>query len=205
MIRHHARVCWTLILLLVLCPAPHGAWAGAPSDQLSTGINRVLQILGDPGLEGDTKLSQRRTAIISVATEIFDFGEMARRSLGQYWTQRTVAERGEFVRLFTGAVQHSYISKVDQRGGGKMTVRGEQVDGGYAVVRTALLLSSGHEMAIDYRMHSTDDRWQVYDLSVDGVSVVANYRAQFSKIIRASSYEALIARFKSLQAEVSKP
>jgi phospholipid transport system substrate-binding protein len=204
MIRHHARVCWILILLFVLSPA-HGAWAGSPSDQLSAGIARVLQILGDPALEGDTKVSQRRDAIISVATEIFDFGEMAKRSLGQYWAQRTVEERGEFVRLFTGAVQHSYISKVDQRGSGKMAVRGEQVDGGYAVVRTALLLSSGHEMAIDYRMHSTDARWQVYDLSVDGVSVVANYRAQFNKIIRASSYEALIARFKSLQAEVSKP
>ena len=102
-------------------------------------------------------------------------------------------------------MQHSYISKVDQRGGGKMTVRGERVDGESAVVGTTLLLGSGHEMAIDYRMHSADDRWQVYDLSVDGVSLVANYRAQFNKIIRASSYEALVTRFKSLQAEASKP
>jgi phospholipid transport system substrate-binding protein len=202
MTRHHARVRWTLILLFVLSPA-HGAWAGSPSDQLSAGIERVLQIVGDPELEGDTKLSQRRTAIISVATEIFDFGEMAKRSLGQYWAQRTVAERGEFVRLFTAAIQHSYISKVDRRGAGKMTVRGEQVDGDYAVVRTTLSLSSGYEMPIDYRMHSSDDRWQVYDLSVDAVSLVANYRAQFNKIIRASSYEALIARFKSLQTELA--
>ena len=204
MSRHHVRACWILILLLVLSPA-HGAWAGPPSDQLSAGIDRVLQILGDPKLEGDTKFDQRRTALITVANEIFDFGEMAKKSLGQYWAQRTVAERGEFVRLFTRAVQHSYISKVDQRGGGKMTVRGERIDGESAVVGTTLLLGSGHEMAIDYRMHSVDDRWQVYDLSVDGVSLVANYRAQFNKIIRASSYEALVTRFKSLQAEASKP
>ena len=134
----------------------------------------MFKILRDPELEGDTKLDQRRAAIITIATEIFDFGEMAKRSLGQYWVQRTVAERAEFVRLFTAAVQHSYISKVDQRGAGKMTVRGEQVDGGYALVRTTLPLGSGHEMPIDYRLHSTDDRWQVYDVSVDGVSLVAN-------------------------------
>ena len=200
MLRDHARVCWILILALVLSPA-HRAWAGAPSDQLSAGIDRVLMILADPELEGDKKLGQRRTAIVAVAGEIFDFGEMAKRSLGPYWSQRTPAERGEFVRLFTTTVEHAYISKVDQRGAGKMTVRGEQVDGQYATVRTTLPLSSGHEMPIDYRMHSIDDRWRVYDLSVDGVSLVANYRAQFNKIIRTASYEALVAKFRSMQAE----
>ena len=84
-----------------------------------------------------------------------------------------------------------------------MTVRGEQVEGPYATVRTTLPLSSGQEMPIDYRMHNIDDRWRVYDLSVDGVSLVANYRAQINKIIRASSYEDLVAKFRSLQAEVS--
>jgi len=193
-----ARVCWILILLFVLS-APHGAWAGPPSDQLSAGIERVLKILADPELEGDTKLNQRRTAIITVASEIFDFGEMAKRSLGQYWAPRTLAERGEFVRLFTATVEHSYISKVDQRGAGKMAVQGEHVDGEYAIVRTTIPLSSGQEIPIDYRMHNIADRWRVYDLTVDGISLVANYRAQFNKIIRTSSYEVLIARFKSQQ------
>jgi phospholipid transport system substrate-binding protein len=202
MIRHHARVCRILILLFVLSPV-HGAWAGSPSDQLRAGIDRVSKILGDPELERDTKLSERRTAIVTVASEIFDFGEMAKGSLGQYWAQRTFAERGEFVRLFTEVVEHSYISKVDQRGAGKMTVRGELVDGEYAVVRTTVPLSSGQEMPIDYRMHSIDDRWRVYDLSLDGISLVANYRAQFNKIIQTSSYEALVAKFRSLQAEGS--
>jgi phospholipid transport system substrate-binding protein len=200
MLRHHARVCWILILVFVLSPA-HGAWAGAPSDQLSAGIDRVLKILADPELEGDKKLDQRRTAIVTVASEIFDFGEMAKRSLGQYWAQRTLAERGEFVRLFTTTIERAYISKVDTRGAGKMTVRGEQVEGPYATVRTTLPLSSGQEMPIDYRMHNIDDRWRVYDLSVDGVSLVANYRAQINKIIRTSSYEDLVAKFRSIQVE----
>jgi phospholipid transport system substrate-binding protein len=206
MARHVSRVCWILILLFVLSPA-HGAWAGSPSDQLRAGIDRVLKILGDPELEGNTKLNQRRIAIVTTASEIFDFGEMAKRSLGQYWAQRTLAERGEFVHLFTftAVVEHSYISGVDQRGAGKMTVQGELVDGEYAMVRTRVPLSSGQEIPIDYRMHNIDDRWRVYDLSVDGISLVANYRAQFNKIIQKSSYEALVAKFRSLQAEVSAP
>ena len=204
MIRYHARVFGILILLFALVPA-RGAWAGSPSDQLRAGIDRVFKILGDPELDGDKKLNQRRAAIVIVANEMFDFGEMAKRSLGQYWAQRTPTERGEFVRLFTELVQRSYISKVDQHGVHTMTVQGEQIDGEYAVVRTTLPLSSGREMPIDYRMRSTDDRWQVYDLSIDGISLVANYRAQFNKIIRTSSYEALVAKFKSHQAELAAP
>ena len=115
MVRYCARVFAVLILLFVLVPV-RGAWAGAPSDQLRTGIDRVFKILGDPELDGDKKLNQRRSAIVIAANEIFDFGEMAKRSLGQYWPQRTSAERVEFVRLFTELVQRSYISKVDQHG-----------------------------------------------------------------------------------------
>jgi phospholipid transport system substrate-binding protein len=202
MVRHHARVFGILILLFALVPA-RGAWAGPPSDQLRAGIDRVFKILGDPELDGDTKVNQRRAAIVIVANEMFDFGEMAKRSLGQYWAQRTPTERGEFVRLFTELVQRSYISKVDQHGVHTMTVQGEQIDGEYAVVRTTLPLSSGREMPIDYRMHNTDDRWQVYDLNIEGISLVANYRAQFNKIIRTSSYEALVAKIKSRQAELA--
>lgn len=200
MVRHHARATWTLILLFALCSVS-GAWAGPPTDQLRAGIDRVYKILSDPELEGATKGDRRRTAIVIAAREIFDYGEMAKRSLGQHWEQRTLAERGEFVRLFTELIQRSYISKVDQRGAEKMIMQGEKVDGDYAVVRTTLPLGPGREMPIDYKMHNTDDRWQVYDLSIDGISLVANYRAQFNKVIRTSSYEALVAKFKSPQTE----
>jgi ABC-type transporter MlaC component len=117
------------MLLSSLAPV-HGAWAGPPSDQLQAGVDRVFKILGDPDLEGDKKLTQRRAAIIIAAREIFDFREMAKRSLGQHREQRTLAERGEFVRLFTELVQRSYVSKVDQHGAEKMILQGEKVDGG---------------------------------------------------------------------------
>src|SRR4030095_2497620 len=113
MVRYYVRVFGILILLFALVPA-RDAWAGPPSDQLRAGIDRVFKILGDPALDGDKKLTQRRPAIVIAAHEMFDFGERAKRSIVQYWTQRGVAERVEFVRLFTELVQRSYISKVDQ-------------------------------------------------------------------------------------------
>jgi phospholipid transport system substrate-binding protein len=186
-VRLHARVLSTLILLLALVPT-HGAWAGAPTDQLREGVDRVLKVLRDPELKGDTQITQRRIAISKVADEIFDFGDMAKRALGQHWTERTAPERGEFVRLFTDLIQRAYVAKVD-----------------HAVVQTTVPLGNGSKMPLDYRMHNTRERWQVYDLTIDGISLVANYRAQFNRVIRTSSYAALVTKLKSQQAEFSSP
>jgi phospholipid transport system substrate-binding protein len=204
MVRYHARVLWTLILVFMLSPVS-GAWAGAPTDQLRDGVDRVFKILRDPQMAGDTNATQRRTAIVAAAGNIFDFGEMAKRSLGQHWAARTPAERSQFVALFTDLMQHSYIAKVDQHGGAKMVYRGETVDGDFAAVRTTIPLSNGSEMPLEYRMHNADARWQVYDLSIDGISLVSNYRAQFNKVIRLDSYEILVTRLKSHQTEFSTP
>jgi phospholipid transport system substrate-binding protein len=204
-VRLHARVLSTLILLLALVPT-HGAWAGAPTDQLREGVDRVLKVLRDPELKGDTQITQRRIAISKVADEIFDFGDMAKRALGQHWTERTAPERGEFVRLFTDLIQRAYVTKVDQNvAATKMTFRGETVDDDHAVVQTTVPLGNGSKMPLDYRMHNTRERWQVYDLTIDGISLVANYRAQFNRVIRTSSYAALVTKLKSQQAEFSSP
>jgi phospholipid transport system substrate-binding protein len=205
MIRHHARAIGTLISLFTLCSV-HSAWAGSPTDQLRDGVDRVVKILRDPELKGDKQIDQRRAAIALVAGEIFDFGEMAKRSLAQHWTKRTAAEQKEFVRIFTALIQRSYISKVDQQdAAGRMTYLRETMDTNHAVVQTTLSLNNGSELPLDYRMHNPSDHWQVYDLSIDGISLVANYRAQFNKIVRTSSYEVLVARLKSNQAELSVP
>jgi phospholipid transport system substrate-binding protein len=201
MIARHARVVWTLILLSALGLVP-SAWAGPPTDQLRQGVERVIKTLKDPELSGDKKTSERRAALSRLADEIFDFTESAKRALGQHWAQRTPAQREEFVRLFTGLVQRTYISKVEQYDS-DMTWEGDTVDGDQAVVRTTLGLSKTGNMSLDYRMHQPKGRWQVYDVKVDGISLVANYRTQFAKIIRTESYEALVARLKSHESDVS--
>ena len=203
MLRMHARVVWTLVFLFTLCSV-HGARAGPPTDQLREGVDRVVKILKDPELGGDKRADERRAAISKVADEIFDFAEAAKRSLGQHWAQRTPAERDEFVGLFTELVRRTYFSRVDQYNS-EMTFRGDMVDGDHVVARTTLRLGKGGEMSLDYLMHHPRDRWQVYDLHIDGISLVANYRAQFNKIIRTSSYEALVTTLRSREAEFSAP
>jgi phospholipid transport system substrate-binding protein len=199
MVTQHTRVTWTLICLFALSSAP-SAWAGAPTDQLRAGIDRVIKTIRDPDLSGDQRTAERRAAISKVADEIFDFTETAKRALGQHWAQRTPAEREQFVRLFTGLVQRTYVSKVDQYNS-DMTFQGDTVDGDQATVRTTLILSKGGEMSLNYRMHQAKDRWQVYDINIDGISLVANYRTQFNKIIRTESYESLVAKLKSQQTD----
>ena len=204
--KHRARP--IIIAVLVLACATWsvpGAWAGAPTDQLRGGIDRVFKILRDPEMAGDRNALQRQAAVLAAAGTIFDFGEMAKRSLGQHWAARTPAERTQFTALFTDLIQHSYINKVDQHSGAKMTFTGETVDGDLASVRTAIPLNNGKEMPLEYRMHNTDARWQVYDLSIDGISLLSNYRAQFNKIIRIDSYETLVTKLQSHQAEFSAP
>ena len=204
MVTYRARIFWTLILLAMVVPI-HDAGAGAPTDELRDGINRVFRILRDPDMAGDTKVIQRRKAILAAAGNIFDFREMAKRSLGQHWATRTPAERNQFVALFTDLMQRSYISKVDQHGGAKMIYRGETVDGDTASVQTAIPLSNGNQMPLEYRMHNADARWQVYDLSIDGISLISNYRAQFNKVIRLESYETLVAKLTSHQTAFAPP
>ena len=187
-----------ILSVLFVLPGAQGAWAGAPTDQLRDGVERVVNILRDPELKGDTKVNERTAAVNKVADEIFDFGEMAKRSLGQHWAQRTPPERDEFVRLFTQLLQRTYISKVDQLNS-EIRFQDDVIDGNQAVVRTTLLVGKGGEMSLDYRMHHPGDRWQVYDLSIDGTSLVANYRSQFNKIVRTDSYAVLVAKLKSRQ------
>ena len=204
MVTYPARVFWTLVLLCMVSSV-HAASAGAPTDQLRDGVDRVFKILRDPDMAGDRNAIQRRKAILTAAGTIFDFREMAKRALGQHWSARTPVERTEFVGLFTDLMQQSYITKVDQHGGAKMVYRGETVDGDRAAVKTTIPLSGGSEMPLEYRMHNADARWQVYDLSIDGISLVSNYRAQFNKVIRLESYDALVAKLKSHQLEFSTP
>jgi len=199
---HRARTIGILMLLFATCSAP-GAGAGAPTDQLRGGIDQVFKILRDPEMAGDKNAIQRRAAILTAANAIFDFREMAKRSLGQHWTARTPVERTQFVALFTDLIQHSYIAKVDQHGGAKMVYKGETLEGDLAAVKTVIPLSNGSEMPLEYRMHNAAGRWQVYDLSLDGISLVSNYRAQFNKIIRIDSYETLVTKLQSHQTEFS--
>jgi phospholipid transport system substrate-binding protein len=186
----------TGIVALSLVMAREAA-AGQVSDQLRSRIDRVVGILEDPILK--VRLEERRVALRGAATDIFDFTEITRRSLGRHWQAATPAEREELVQLFTALLERSYLGRIEQFTGERIAVVGETLDGELATVRTRLVSKSGTETSVDYRLHRAGDRWMAYDVSVEGVSLVASYRSQFNKIIQASSAQALVKRLRAKQ------
>ncbi len=173
------------------------AGAGPVTDQLRPEIERVIAVLSDPALKGPAKIQERRQAIRSITDEVFNWAEMARRCLGRHWPERTAAEQGEFVPLFRDLIERAYISKLEQYSGEKVQYAGELVNGAQATVRTKVLLKSGNEAPIDYRLSREGDRWRIYDVLIENVSLVSNYRTQFDGILRSSSYDELLKRIRA--------
>jgi phospholipid transport system substrate-binding protein len=188
--------------LLVAPLAAREADAGAPTDQLRSQVDRVLKLLEDPALQAPDKARERRVAVRKVADEISDFGETARRALGRHWAARTPEERDEFVRLFGDLLERSYISKIELYGGEKIQYIGDRIDGETALVQSKLLTKNGSEVPIEYRMLKKAERWLVYDVVIEGVSLVANYRTQFNKIIQTSSFQELVKKMKTRQEQL---
>ena len=177
------------------------AEAGAALEQLRAQVDRVIKILEDPELKRDGRGRERRAAVRKIAEDTFDFQETAKRSLARHWQTRTAAERDEFVRLFADLLERSYISKIELYGGEKVSYLGDTVDGDQGIVRTRIVTKTGAEVPVEYRMLKKGDRWLVYDVIIEGVSLVANYRTQFNKIIQTSSYAELVKKMKVKQDE----
>jgi phospholipid transport system substrate-binding protein len=171
------------------------AVAGAPTDQLRARVDRVLAVLEDPALKQEARAADRRAAIRAIANELFDFRELSQRTLARHWQGRTQAERDEFVELFADLLERSYIGKIETYSGGeRVQYLGESPDGDLVTVRTRIVTKAGTEIPIDYRMHRAGDRWLVYDVVIEGVSLVANYRTQFNRIIQQTSFKDLLAK-----------
>jgi len=170
------------------------AWAGAPTDQLRGRVDRVLRVLEDPQLKPETRAVERRASVRAIVAEIFDFRELSQRALGPHWQGRTPNERDEFSQLFADLLERAYIDKIELYSGAeRIQYTGEMLDGDQvATVRTRIVTKQGTEIPVDYRMRRIGDRWLVYDVAIEGVSLVANYRAQFNRIIQRSSYKGLV-------------
>jgi len=189
-------------LAAALLAAPGSSvWAGPPTEQLRDRIDRVVKVLEEPALKKDAKTTDRRATLRTIANEIFDFAEISQRSLGRHWQARTPPEREEFVALFGDLLERTYVSKIEIYSGERVAYAGEMVDGDQATVRTRIITKQGTEVPVDYRMFQRDGRWRVFDVNIEGVSLVANYRTQFNAIIVRSSYQDLVTKLKAKQDE----
>ena len=200
-----AAVGFALIGLIALAGQP--AEAGAPTDQVKASVDRIIAILQDPALKSEARSKHRRVAIREVASNIFDYPEMTKRALGRHWQRLSEADRAEFVPLFTDLLERSYISRIEQYSGEKIAYGKEAVDpaGEFATVKTTFTPAKGPEVPIEYHLIRRGDRWVIYDVFVEGVSLVANYRTQFDKIIQTASYQELVRRLRAGQADIPAP
>jgi len=191
-----------IVVALVVMVAERDAWAGAPTEQLRTQIDRVIKVLEDPEMAKESRMVERRTAVGRIANEIFDFTETTRRSLGTHWQVRTPQERDEVTRLFADLLERSYLGRIEMYSGERIQFLGDTIDGDQATVRSRLITKQGMEIPVDYRMHrASGDRWLTYDVAIEGVSLVANYRAQFNKIIQTSGYTSLVKKLAAKEQE----
>ena len=183
-------------LTLHLIVGASGAWAGTPTEQVRNVIEKALDILQNPAYKGE----EQRQMVKRIVDPYFDYREMAKRSLGPVWGQLNAGQRNEFVRLFAELLEASYSDKIEKYAQNvKIDYTSEILTGDYAEVRTVLTWPNDR-IPLNYRLLLEGDTWKVYDVVIEGVSLVSNYRAQFRRIIHQSSYAELVRR---LQTKVS--
>ena len=172
--------------------------APGPLALVKGSVTRALSIAESQGDD-----AQRRVELREVGEALFDFHEMGRRALGQHWAGRSPQEQEEFVRLFTDLLERSYLLAMGNRAG-TVTFQGESVEGSSARVRSRLVSSRGAEIPLEFRLLERGGRWAVYDLVVEGVSLISSYRSQFNSIIRSSSFARLLDKLAGREAPLSQ-
>jgi phospholipid transport system substrate-binding protein len=186
--------------VVALCAAalPNSALADAdPMAVVRDTVNDALPVLRDKA----TPVAARRQKLRDIVAKSFDFTEMARSALGYHWRQLTPQQQQEFTRVFISFIENSYLAKINQYSGQQVQFLGEQKDGAeYAVVKTSLVQEGKDPISIDYRLLNKNGQWKIYDVTVDAISIIANYRNQFNRVMNNQGYDKLIADLKAKEA-----
>jgi phospholipid transport system substrate-binding protein len=186
-----------IVVALVLCWVKP-VQAGLPTDQVKEKIDAIRKILDDPGLK-DRKAA-RMEFIMNIVETMVDWQEATKRALGIHWKKRTPQEKEEFVLLFKTLLKRTYSDKLDLYTGQEIIFDSEKIDDEYALVKTKITdKKQGTDFAVDFRLLKNGERWLTYDISIEGISVLNNYRVQFDEIIVSSSYEDLVKKMKNKQ------
>jgi phospholipid transport system substrate-binding protein len=190
--------------------SPATGMAGTGMEEIRATLDQVHAIRQDPRLKSDAARKERQSRLRQTLGRRFDYAEMAKRSLGPHWQGRTKQERAEFVKLFTDLLEASYLDQIDPYLGEKFVYLREIRDGDFSEVATRIVPARGEEIAIHYKLRSGKGGWRIYDVVVENVSVVNNYRSQFNRVINSASFQDLLekmreTRVNQLQAKRSRP
>lgn len=195
------RIALNLLVFALLMAPISSLWAGETSALVMKYIENGLAILEDETLKGEDKKEERKEKLWAELTHVFNFTEMSQRALGQYWQKINPEERKEFIGLFTSILKNTYLGETGTFSAKKIVLVGEKERGKYATIQTNFILNTGKEAAVDFRMMSNDGKWKIYDVIIEGVSLVNNYRSQFRSILVKSPYTELVKLLKKKIAE----
>ena len=199
------KVMISLLLLSGLAGfAPVPAEASV-TDEVKRTVDEVVRVVADKELKKPQNEAKRRQLVKAAVGRIFDYEEMAKRSLATHWNTRTPTERKEFVQLFATLLENSYAGKIESYNQEKIVYLKETLDGEYAEVRSKVVTAKRDEYALDYRLMNKGGKWLVYDVVIEGVSLVSNYRSQFNKIITGQGYGELVKKLRTKSEEIKAP
>ena len=193
--RAAAAVCF--VLLAAALPA----WAGGPTEQIRETTDKILDVVKNPALKGPDKAVERRERIRALVNERFDWSQVARRALGRHWRGKTEEQKKEFTSLFSRLVEQTYMNKVEDYSGESIRYTGQHIDGDYASVDVVIVTTKDVDIPVEYELMREGNKWLVYDVFIEGVSLVNNYRSQFNDILTNESFSQLLEKLKTKVAE----
>jgi phospholipid transport system substrate-binding protein len=188
----HLQGCLVLSLIAGFVLAPVRAFAGTPSEQLQTTIEQVVVIVN--GAAGQTEERQKER-LREILMPRFDWVEMARQTLGKHW-DREVARRDEFIAAFADFLGHSYVGKIGSYKDERILFVGETVEQNQALVKTRIVSNNGAPTSVHYKLYDAGGEWKVYDVVVEDVSLVANFRSQFGRILARGGFDDLLKQLR---------
>ena len=174
-----------------------------PTEDLKKTVDEVVRIVADKEMKKNE--TKRRQSLKKAISGIFDYSEMAKRALGKHWNVRTAAEKKQFSELFATLLENSYAGKIESYNNEKIVYIKEIVEEEYAEVKSKVVTAARDEFTLDYRLFKQNGKWMVYDVIIEGVSLVSNYRSQFNKIITNNGYNKLVQKLQSKNQELEAP
>jgi phospholipid transport system substrate-binding protein len=185
---------FTALLMMAGSAAP--ARAGEPTEAIRGAVNQGIEILKNAKLDNQKQRAQVIEQLRRIVYPLFDFEEMAMRSLGANWRRLKPEQRKEFVTTFTALLEKTYADQIDLYDGQQVVYSGENIDGNYAQVDSRIIDKKGQNYSVAYRLQSVDGKWKIYDVVAENISLVNNYRSQFNRLLSKSSFEDLLATMR---------
>ena len=188
------------VMIVALLSGAMPARAGtSPTEEVQETIGRIVGVLQDPMVADGAAIAKRKAVFREVLAARFDFKEMAKRSLGNHW-QSVAARQQEFVSVFTNFIERVYVGRIDSLKDTKIAFVRERIEGGVAQVDTQIVPAKGDDFPMNYRLHLVGGKWKIYDVIVENISLVENYRSQFDRILASATFDELL---KKLQEKTS--